>query len=156
MLPALEVLPLEILLEMLPRARARVEADLAPHRAIRLARRSSGPLPLGLGLGLGLLLLRPVLARALSAVLCLALCLLPSLLAALSLVSSPLGPRLRKERLRTVRLSWGAAGSLGSTPTSTAASTAVSTSPGGRTPAPTATPTPTPTPGECEGECEGE
>ena len=103
MLPPLAELPLEILLEILPRARARLEADLAPHRAIRLARRSSGPLPLGLGLGL--LLLRPVLARALSAGLCIARCLLPSLLAALSLVSSPWGPRLRKERLRTVRFS---------------------------------------------------
>ena len=87
---------------LLPLAPTGLDVDPDPHRETRAALFCCGLLPLGLGLplgmglGLGLGLLLP---------------LLPPLLA---LESSPLGPRLRKERLRL--RSGGATGSIGSTP----------------------------------------
>ena len=98
----------------------------APHRADRAAL-ASGLLPPGLGLGLPL----PVrlglgLGLGLQG---LGLRLPPRLLSRLlTLESSPLGPRLRKERLRL--RSCGAAGSMGSIPTSTPSSPSVRASVG--------------------------
>ena len=88
---------------ILPLAPPGLDAAPAPPHLADRAALASGPLPpplgMGLGLAMGLGLLPPLLSRL------------------LALASSPLGPRLRNERLRL--RSWGVVVSTGFTSTST-------------------------------------